>query len=336
VIPALALALGINYFWYQTHAVPLSECRTTQDARTAGTWILPHYGDPQVRATVRSQLRAMHASGFTSVRFPVFYDHSEDETADDGFTSTDGAMRTADRAKLAAFVGDAASAGFRTIEAVASFQEENDLYCKRKEWGDCFRAERTGENWRFIAAVTRTVREAAGTATVRIDLGNELAPDPHMPPKAKAKAAAYLGTIAGNFQREFGDGWLVSAARSDLSDSSETRARIELLLADLRAAGLTPKYLETHNYTADGNDLAQSMDAMESISASIGARFVLGELRYHSGVQASAIAGWVRRHPRSHLSDVIQWPEYAPGTVCATDPSPPYTTGPLGKLLDNE
>ncbi|HTA39474.1 MAG TPA: hypothetical protein VK760_10370, partial [Candidatus Acidoferrales bacterium] len=227
------------------------------------------------------------------------------------------------------FVRDVGAAGFTTLELVSSFDSENWIFCRNKAWGDCFEPARTEDNWRFISQTAQAAIAAAGPLALRFDLGNEQAPDPHMPARTLARAKTYLQTIAKRFQAAYGDGWLFSMARSDESTAAETGERLDLLVADLSEAGLSPKYLELHSYLDDGNDMVQSLDAAQAIARRIDARIVLGELRYHSAAQASAIAGWLRKHPESRVADLILWPEFDPSQACAPLPSLPYTPGPL-------
>jgi hypothetical protein len=323
------LGIGINYDWWRFSLMSLHDCRQQQQPRSVGSWILPQYQDAHIRAVVKTQLAAMHHAGFTSLRIMDFYYHTTDAHADDSFTSTDGSITAGDRRKLGDFVHDIASAGFTSLEVVPSFQAENWLYCRNHTWGDCFEPQRTSENWRFIEETARTVLAAKGSMTVRFDLGNEAAPDPSMAQQTLANARAYLQTIAGRFQAEFGNVWGMSAARSDASTANETTARQALLLDDLAQAGLHPKFLELHLYTPDGNDITESLDRMQALAERIDARVILGELRYHSDAQAAAIGGWIAAHPSSRIVDLIQWPEYDPSQICAIDPQPPYTPGPL-------
>jgi hypothetical protein len=314
--------------------VSLHECRADGEPRNSGVWFLPHYDRSNVRRTVQAQLREMHRSGFTTLRLLVFYYRTTDASSDDSFTSTDGSIKPSDRTKLADFVRDADAAGFSHLEVVPSFQAENELYCRNAAWGDCFQPSLTAQNWRFIEATARTALAARGRLQLRFDLGNEDAPDPTMPPATLQNAKRYLQFVAGHFQREFGSEWTISTARSSASQATETATRVNLLLDDLRAAGLTPKYLELHSYSGDGNDMTASLDEISAIADRIGASIVLGELRYHSDAQAGAIVAWLRAHPAARVADVIQWPERDPSQVCALDPSPPYTPGPLGAIAE--
>ncbi len=327
--PAVAANLGINYLWWKMVPVSEKDCRANQTARNDGVWFLPSYQNAKVRAAVRHQLASMHASGFATLRALVFYYHSTDAWSQDSFTSTDGSVSAADRAKLSAFVSDVAAAGFARMEIVPSFQTENWLYCRTKAWGDCFEPSRTAENWRFTETVARTAYRAAGRMALRFDLGNEAAPDASMPRATLENARTYLQYVAGRFQREFGSGWTVSAARSDAPAPGETAGRLTLLLADLAGAHLVPKYLELHAYTPDGNDLATALDETGAIARRIGAAVVLGELRYHSAAQAQAIARWMHQNPAVRVADVIQWPEVDPSAICNLNPVPPYAPGPL-------
>jgi hypothetical protein len=332
---AAALAdvgIGINYNWWSLTLTSLKECKADGEPQTVGNWMLPHYQDARVRRAVQTQLKAMRRSGFTTLRTLVFFYH-DSAPATDSFTSLDGSIATADRTKLRDFVSDIRAAGFTTLEVVPSFQAENELFCRNAVWGDCFEPKRTDENWRFISQVVSVVTPAAGPLALRFDLGNEQAPDPRMPARSLANAKTYLQTVAGRFQKAYGGSWLISAARSDGSPASETSDRFELLLTDLGQVGLVPKYLELHTYSPDGNDAKLSLDAADAIARRIGAKTILGELRYHSDAQASAIAAWLAEHPQSSVVDLIQWPEYDPSHVCAIDPSPPYTPGVLGRLL---
>ena len=331
--PAAArVGIGINYDWYATYRISMRECRPEGEPLTQGKWFLQQYDDARIRATVQEQLAAMRQAGFTTLRTLVFHDHATDPEVD-SFVSLDGSITPADRAKLHDFVADVARAGFTTLELVPSFVSQNWLYCNEHVWGDCFDPRTTDENWRFTAVVAQTAIDAAGPMTLRFDIGSELAPDPHMPAATLRKAKTYLQTMARRFQARFGSTWLISAARSDGSTASETAARTELLLDDLAQAGLRPRYLELHTYLPDGNDLKQSLDTLQRIAQRIDAYVILGELRYHSDVQAATIATWLAKHPQSRVVDVMQWPEYDPSHICAIDPSPPYTPGLLGKLL---
>lgn len=333
VLLAALIGIGINYNWYSFRLESPHDCRANAESRSAGAWILPHYGDPAVRATVQRQLTAMRASGFTTLRTLIFHDRSTD-VEDDSLTSLDGSLTPADARKLHDFVGDVARAGFRSLELGPVFVEENSLYCKRKTWGDCFDRRRTAENWRFISSVAATSIDAAGTMSLRFDLGNEEAPDPRMPAPTLQNAKAYLGTIAARFQTAYGRRWLISTARSDASNASETVDRLNLLVADLAAAGVRPPFLEVHTYSSDGNDLKQSLDDAQRIAQPIDANVILGELPYHSAVQAKTVASWITRNPDSRLVDVLQWPE-DPTQVCGIDPAPPYTPGPYAGLGDS-
>lgn len=331
LVLAALVGIGVNYNWYGFHLESLHDCKTNAESRSVGTWILPHYDDPAVRATVRAQLAAMRASGFTTLRALVFHDHSTD-IEDDSFTSLDGSLTPTDAHKLRTFVSDVARAGFRSLELGPTFFEENSLYCNRHAWGDCFEPQRTEENWRFISGIATTAIGAAGPMSLRFDLGNEQAPDPRMPPATLKKAKAYLGTIATRFQNAFGSKWLISTARSDASNASETADRLRLLVDDLAAAGLRPPFLEVHTYSGDGNDLKQSLDDAQRIAQSVGASVVLGELPYHSAIAAKTVGAWIVRNPSSRLIDVLQWPE-DPSQVCGIDPTPPYTPGPFAAPL---
>jgi hypothetical protein len=330
VVLAVLIGIGVNYNWYALHLESLHDCRTNAESRSVGVWILPHYGDPAVRNKVRRQLAAMHAAGFTTLRTLVFHDHSTD-VEDDSFTSLDGSLTPADARKLHDFVSDVAHAGFHSLELGPTFLEENSLYCKRSAWGDCFEAKRTDENWHFISSIATTAIGGAGPMTLRFDLGNEQAPDPRMPAATLQNAKTYLGAIASRFQSAFGSKWLISAARSDASNATETADRLNLLVADLNAAGVKPPYLELHTYSADGNDLKQSLDDAQRIAEPIDAKIILGELPYHSDVQAKTVSAWIPRHSDSRLVDVLQWPE-DPAQICAIDPTPPYTPGPYAAL----
>jgi hypothetical protein len=328
---ARQIGIGMNYNWWKFALVSPRECNAEKQPRSVGSWILPAYAEPDVRRVVTSQLRAMRRAGFTTLRIIVFYGHSADPDSS-AFTSTDGTMAAADRRKLANFVGDISAAGFRSLEIAPDFGAENWVYCRHRRWGDCFDAARTGENWRFIAQSAETAFAAGGSMSIRVDIGNEEAPDPRMPASALAHAKTYLQTIAARFEARFGSRWLVSAARSAASPATETGDRLGLLVADLAAVHLVPTYLELHDYSGDGNDMKMSLDAMQALAQRIGAQIVLGELGYHNAVQASAIAGWIARNPSSRLVDLMQWPEYDPSKICAIDPVPPYTPGPLGRI----
>jgi hypothetical protein len=328
---AREIGIGINYNWWKFTLIGPRECKAEQQPRSVGTWILPAYDDPSVRRIVKSQLQAMHSSGFTTLRIVIFHGHSSDPDPT-AFTSMDGSLSRGDRDKLSAFVSDVASAGFKTLEIVPDFGAENGVFCRTQAWGDCFDAARTNENWQFIERSTETTVAAAGPMSVRTDIANEAAPDPTMPARTLEHTKTYLQTIASRFRAKFGDSWLISASRSNASPATETAARLTLLVDDLAEAGLTPRYLELHDYSADGNDMKVSLNAVQALAQRIGASIVLGELRYHSDVQSSAIAGWLKANPSSRIVDLIQWPEYDPTHVCGIDPVPPYTPGALGAV----
>ncbi|MBV8372625.1 MAG: hypothetical protein JOY69_05140, partial [Candidatus Eremiobacteraeota bacterium] len=260
VSDASEIGIGINYNWWAFTRMSLHDCRAQDQPRTVPQWILPAYDRVPVRHAVREQLTKMRRAGFASLRIIVFYGH---DTRPDpsAFTSLTGDVKPADRMKLANFVGDIARAGFRSLEVVPDFGAENALFCRNRQWGDCFDPRRIGENWRFIAQVSQTAIAAAGRMRVRVDIANEKAPDPAMPAATLQRAKTYLQTIAGRFQRRFGARWLVSVARSGHSDPVETSNRLNLLAADLAEARLVPKFLELHEYSDDPQDVQESLDA---------------------------------------------------------------------------
>ncbi len=320
-------AIGINYLWWSFTPVSLHDCKVEKEPQSVGAWVVPNYQDENVRAAARAQLRAMRAAGFSTLRTVLIYDRSSDPDPT-AFTSLDGSVSAGDRDKLQSFVRDVGAAGFTTLEIVSSFDSENWIYCRNHAWGDCFNPARTSDNWRFISQTAQAAIAAAGPLALRFDLGNEQAPDP-ICPLARWHARRRISDDRRRFQAAYGDGWLFSMARSDDSTAAETSERLDLLVADLGDAGLKPKYLELHSYSNDGNDMVQSLDAAQTIARRIDAMIVLGELRYHSSAQASAIDGWVRKNPQSRLIDVILWPEFDPSQACAILPSLPYTPGPL-------
>jgi hypothetical protein len=329
---AAPIGVGVNYNWWKFTLMSRHACEAQGQPRTVGAWILPAYDRPNVRQTARRQLSEMHRAGFTTLRVIVFYGH-DSKPDPSAFTSLNGDVATADKAKLRDFVHDIAKSGFRSLEVVPDFGADNALYCRNREWGDCFDPRRTGENWRFISQVAQTAFAAAGTMRVRVDLANEKAPDPAMSAPALAHAKSYLQAIAGRFQARFGSRWLISAARSLGSSPIETSNRLNLLVADLAEVRLAPRYLELHEYSENAGDLEASLDAMEALAQKIGAYAILGELRYHSAAQAAAISQWIARNPESRLIDLMQWPEYDPSRSCEINPLPPYTPGPLGDAL---
>jgi hypothetical protein len=328
---ASPIGIGVNYNWWKMGLTSLEECKAQGKPRSVGSWILTAYQNPAVRRVVNDQLRSMRRAGFTTLRVLVYYKHVSwsDPTA---FTSMDGNMSSVEESELHNFVGDIAAAGFTTLEVTFDFGGENWLFCRKSVWGDCFDATRTDENWRFISAVAQSALGAAGSMPVRFDLGNEHAPSPTMPERTLKQAKTYLQTIASRFMARFGDMWLVSAATPFDAAATQTTERLDVVITDLAEVGLVPKYLELHQYSDDVADIDSSLDATQALAQKTGAQVIFGELRYHDAVQSSAIADWLGRHPDSRIVDLIQWPEYDPSQICAVNPNPPYTPGPLGVI----
>lgn len=316
--------MNANWWRYDLETKP---CGIT----SRGSWIVDEYDQPGVRDIVRSQLAAMRASGFDSLRIMVFHRH-----ADPGkfpFGSPDGSISPSAAARLGNFVQDIAAAGFVKLEVAPAFVLENALWCRKQQAGDCFDPSRTDENYRFIAGVARITIASSGTMPLVFDLGNEYAPDPRMPQSAREHAKAYLQTIAGRFIKDFDRSWVISAARPGPKAPPATlTARVELLLADLSEAGITPKLLEIHDYANDAADFEEVLDQTETLAQRIGARFTVGEMLYHSDAQANGAVSWLKANPSSRLDGFIEWPTKLENPGCEIAPDLPFTPGPLLKI----
>jgi hypothetical protein len=328
---ASEIGIGVNYNWWKLDLTSLEECKAQGKSRSVGTWILPAYRNPDVRQVVNDQLRTMRRAGFSTMRVLVYYKHVSwsDPTS---FTSMDGNLSSVEESELHDFVGDIAAAGFSTLEISVDFGGENWLFCRKGDWGDCFDATRTDENWRFISQVAQTALAAAGAMAIRFDLGNEHAPAPTMPARTLKQAKTYLQTIAGRFAARFGDAWLVSAGAPSDAPATQATQRLDIVIADLAEIGLVSRYLELHQYSDDVAGVDSSLDAVQSLAQKTHAQVVLGELPYHNAAQSAAISDWLGGHPDSRIVDLIQWPEFDPSKICAVNPNPPYTPGPLGAI----
>lgn len=320
----LAILVGVNYNWWRFDPTGNPQCPDR------GASILGSYSRAEVRDTVRMQLEAMHRAGLTSLRIFVWHAHPPGPADSAYFVSQDGEVSDEGRERIGGFVHDIAAAGFASLEVVTSFAGTNRIYCKRRVPGDCFDPSRTEENWRFIEQTAQTVLGARESMNVRFDLQNEGAPSTALRPPILANTRTYLTTIARRFQEEFGPLWLVSAAEDVLRPTVEMQ-RIALLLDDFRSAGLSPRFLELHEYSEDPKRIRDDLDAMQSLSQGLGAHFIVGEAFYQDAAQAGAILSWSRDHRESRLIEVMPWPAFVPGP-CQVHPQPPYTPGPYAEL----
>jgi hypothetical protein len=321
------VALGINFNWWRLDQRQIADCPGHPAAVLWGNGILSQYKQPEVRQAVKQQLTVMRQAGFTTLRAILNFRHPGPDRHEGPLVSTDGSLTETQRQSVREFVGDIAGAGFRTIELVPGpASRENNIYCRRNTWGDCFEPQRTEENWRFIVDTVEAATAAVGPHGLRFDLSNEACPAPNLAPATLANAKRYIQTIASRFSARFGDQWLFSCA------DSNNAVRLRLLLQDLGEAGLRPRYVEIHTYRTDPDELEKKLTAANEMAAGIGAELIIGEMRYHSTEQVEAIKAWLVRNPGSRLAEVLQWPLAQPKTRCPIDTPPPYTPGVFREL----
>jgi hypothetical protein len=316
---AAEVELGMNYSWWRFALKSPAECKARPASVFHGNWIVDQYHSPEVRQTVRDQLRAMRAGGFTRLRTLIFHRRPINDQLSGALLSATGDLSPRDRKNIGEFVGDIARAGYRGLEIGFGFVEQNSLFCRKQDWGDCFEPARIEENWRFISQIADTANAAAGAMTLRFDLQNEGCPAPSMRAAAVRNAAHYLTTIAARFQARFGPIWLISCADSP-------RAQRATLMADqLGQAALSPRFIEIHTYRTDAARVFEALDGADALAQRLDASLILGEMRYHSAEQNAIVRDWLQRRPRSRLREVYQWPLRDPSSKCHMDSGPPFS-----------
>lgn len=316
---AAEVEVGMNYSWWRFTPKTPAECEARPASVFRGNWIVDQYHSPEVEGAVRDQLRTMRAAGFTRLRTLVFHRRPIADQLTGALLSATGDLSPRDRKSVGEFVGDIARAGYRGLEIGFGFVEQNSLFCRKQDWGDCFESTRIEENWRFISQVAETARAAAGSMPLRFDLQNEGCPAPSMRAPAIANAAQYLTTVAARFQARFGSNWLISCADSPRSQ------RAALMVNQLGRAGLSPRFIEIHTYRAQPARVVEALDGADDLAERLGASLIVGEMRYHSAEQNAIVRDWLQRRPRSRLREVYQWPLHDPSSRCQMDSGPPFS-----------
>jgi hypothetical protein len=318
--------IGINYNWYQLRADQIPECKEHSAWVLWNGGIVQQYNDPKIRASVRGQLAQMKRSGFVSMRIILHASHLPADHKEGLIHTVSGDISVQDQENIKNFVSDVATAGFRSLEVAFGFQQEGKLFCKINEWGDCFDPGRTDANWRFIDSSAALVKSSAQAMSLRFDLDNEGCVAPSMPPRTIVNAKKYLATIASRFREKYGDDeWLISCP------DSQRAARLAAMLDGLKEFNLKPKFLEIHTYREEPDHVREVITAANDMAAQIDAKLILGELRYHSGIQEKIVHDFIHDQRNSRIVDILQWPLAASETKCPIDVQPPYDPGPYGQ-----
>ena len=324
-VAADKVKLGINYNWFQLRADQVPDCGAHPAWVLFGGGIIQQYHDRGIRDQVRGQLARMHGAGFATMRIILHASHLPADHKEGLIHTASGDISGEDQENIRNFTADVAAAGFQGLEVAFGFQQEGKIFCKQQEWGDCFDPLRTDANWRFIDSATGLVKAAAQSMSLRFDLNNEGCIAPSMPAATRTHAKAYLATIATRFREKYGnDEWLVSCP------DSERGIRLRALLDGLRESGLKPKFVEIHTYKEDPGHVTDVVAAANDMAREIDAKVILGELRYHSGVQEKIVHDFIRA-PGSRIIEVLQWPLADQESRCPIDVQPPYDLGPYSQ-----
>jgi hypothetical protein len=323
---AADIQIGMNYNWWRWIPRTEAECRAHPALAFRGNWLLYQYEDPKVRKAVIQQLHEMRQAGFTLLKILVYHRRPGLDHNPEYFYSQDGSLSAPDKAKLQNFVSDIAAAAFKSLEVGMGIPDQNAPFCRRRVWGDCFQPQRTDENWRFISDVTKAVTQMSNGLSLVFDLSDEGAcPAANMEPRTLLNTNRYVQTIARRWQDQFGSNWVISCPNSPRA------ARLDLLVSYLGEAGLSPKYLEIHNYETDPTSINPTLDEVQRIATQLGAQAILGETQYNNSEKAAILANWLQRHHDSRFSAMIMWPvQGGSKRGCPQmDTPPPYVPGPL-------
>jgi hypothetical protein len=286
-----------------------------------GPSLLYDYGQPRVRALVRSQLTAMHAAGLESLR--VFFTLDGDLTENPFFVSArSGRLEEPFRTNLVNYLDDVRAAGFRRVTLAFDARYSVD---PAGRFG-AYDPATFDETWSLIRD-TRPLLKQHGPDETRVDLLNEGAPGDYL----SAQVENWITRMYANYVDAFG--------ADDVTVSAGYWPGMQRLIDALRASGKPlPRWFDLHPRWLPG-DALEDLRATDAQLAANGLQqpLVIGEEKYNDSVNAEEIAEFIRTSSR-RVEEVDEWPlEHGGGESAASQTrciSPPYRIEAYAKALN--
>jgi hypothetical protein len=285
-----------------------------------GRGIVYAYSQPGVAATVDRQLRAMRASGITSIRLILWHMTSIGSSAAPRqqwgvVPSAGGRLSQPFRTNLARYAAAVRRRGFQRLTVAFGPQWSN------RPFESNFDPAKIDENWAFIKDA-RSIIKASGPRDVHFDLLNEGGPSAYAPASRAANVRAYLSELYRRYVRAFGAADVtVSVIEKDFPGDQQ---RLQNLIDILRASGARlPPWFEVHV----GDSEASVLRGLENADATLSRNglkqpLVIGEVAYNNASAARGIVRF-RAESRRRVQEVIEWPQ-ASRAQCAFSVAPPY------------
>lgn len=323
--------LGINFTHYKIDVQKKSECKTKGPESTMrGGAIVTNYTDPVVRAQVRTLMLSMRRSGFDSLRTIIGYRSMYPADTASGMLQSGGpGLKEPGLTNISAFAEDVAAAGFKRLTVALSPQGENNPYCKKVEWGDCYIPATFEDNWQVIRGIRTTVASKIGKKLDLIfEIWQEGCPSIYLQSAPRQAASDYIIKIIKHYNDEFGSKDLLVSCADDMNPDD----RLVNLLNLYDKAGVKPHIIGFHPYEINKLKLDTFFSVMNNIAKKRDLDIVIGETFYHNSALTDSAETFFKLNPDHRFKEFIQWPLKDFSSGCHFDTPPPYTPGVFLKL----
>ena len=271
--------------------------------------ILSNY--PARRAEIKRFLQIEHASGFSTLRFFVWFTSAKIH-GENVFSTASADEAISD---VSEYVKDAEGAGFTRIYVGFGPIGVNSPSCRKRDWGDCFDESTLKDSENFIVALRQGLGKEQ-MSKIRIDLSNEGGISPYSSALVHRNYKMYLDAIVGAYLPHFpGDRTTISVQQHSLVD------RLRYVTAVYARFGAHPDYLDIHIYEPNDPNLSELKSFVKAANLKI--PVVVGEYPTgRIGNLPQALAALPA--PTGDPQEVVLWPLADVDRGCGVDIKPPY------------
>lgn len=314
--------MGMTFTHYKIS--PNAVCANGRDSAKvmAEGAIIPQYDNPQVRATVQQDLRQIHNSGFGLIRTVLWF-------TQDRIIAPWGQMpaplEQTDADKIFQFGADIKAAGFSKWMVVFSPGVKNSPVCKIHQWGDCWDADRTEVNIKFIEDTYQKIKSLASTTfKIEYDLSGEMCPSRYLPSSTNEQIENYVGALIKSFHH------MAPEAAIHVSCGGFGDDRAALMLALFKREGIRPNAVDIHFYDTDPSMIEKKLLPAAVLAKQNNLALEIGEMQYENPQQAAVIGKLAKQH-KICFSELVQWPRTG-FTKCQMNVAPPFSN----QVIEND
>jgi hypothetical protein len=308
--PTYRALVGVNYSHFSNNGRCTAHATTSLD----GTGILANYQRRGVAARVSRQLTVMRTRGIQTLRLILWHQTNAGRRQWGVVSSAGGRLSSRVRTAFVAYLRAARNAGFAQLTVSFGPVGSNDPA------SPSFDPTKLDENWQLVRQV-RFLARRYGPQSIHIDLENEAPPNSSDAGLA-GRVGSYLAEMYRRYVQAYGN-QDVSVSTIASQAPSDTRARLQNLIAALRSTGLPlPLWFDVH---PSYSDPLRDLQVVDQVLADRGLDqpLVLSEVAYDDPGTADAVAQFEQEGHRSVL-EVTEWPLTRDRPCLGMSVSPPY------------